>query len=103
MAEFTAQDIECRNGMPGYLALPQASGKVPGLIVLHERYGFVQHPRNVAERFARLGMAALAVNAFFKCDFQAGLADGSKRYYISDPESAEYLSAAIQALRDSAR
>src|ERR1700726_3516768 len=89
--------------MPGYLVLPKASGKVPGVVILHERYGFVQHPRNVAERFARLGMAGLAINAFFKCDFQEGLTDGTRRYYITDPESVEYLRAAIEALRETGR
>jgi carboxymethylenebutenolidase len=103
MAEISTQDIECLNGMPGYLALPNANGMVPGVVILHERYGFVRHPRDVAERFARLGMAGLAINAFFKCKFQEALADGTKRYYMSDPESVEYLAAAIQALRDTAR
>src|SRR5438874_11515475 len=103
MVDSTARNIACRNGMPGYLVLPEASSKVPGIVVLHERYGFVQHPRNVAERFGRLGMAALAINAFFKCDFQESLAQGTKRYYISDPESVEYLAAAIDALGETGR
>lgn len=103
MADFTTQNIQCANGMPGYLALPKTSGKVPAVIILHERYGFVQHPRDVAERFARLGMAGLAINGFFKCDFQDGLADGTKRYYMTDPESVDYMTAAIQAVRDTGR
>lgn len=103
MAEPTAQHIQCGNGMPGYLALPNASGKVPAVIILHERYGFVQHPRDVAERFARLGMVGLAINGFFKCNFQDALADGTKRYYMSDPESVEYLTSAIEALEGTSR
>ena len=100
MATFTSQGVECRNGMPGYMVLPNGSERVPGVIVLHERYGFVQHPRNVAERFARLGIAALAINAFFKCDFQDSLAKGTRRYYMSDPESVQYLRAAIEKLHE---
>jgi carboxymethylenebutenolidase len=103
VTEFTTKAIECANGMPGYLALPKTSGKVPGVIILHERYGFVQHPRDVAERFARLGVAGLAINGFFKCNFQDSLADGTKRYYMSDPESVDYMTAAIQALNDTGR
>jgi len=38
---------------------------VPAVIILHERYGFVPHPRELAERFARLGMAGFAINCFY--------------------------------------
>jgi carboxymethylenebutenolidase len=103
MAEFTSQDVICPNRMPGYLALPKADAKVPGVIILHERYGFVQHPRDVADRFARLGMAGFAINGFFDCDFQERLADGSRRYYFSDPQCVDYLNAAIEALRATSR
>jgi len=44
-------------------------------------------------------MAGFAINGFFKCDFQDGLADGTKRYFMSDPESVEYMTAAIHALK----
>jgi carboxymethylenebutenolidase len=89
--------------MPGYLAMPNGSEQVPAVIILHERYGYVQHPRDVAERFAGLGMAGFAINGFFKCDFQPSLADGTKRYYMSDPESVEYVTSAIAALADTKR
>lgn len=103
MSEFTTKTIACANGMPGYLALPNGTAKVPAVIILHERYGFVQHPRDVAERFAGLGMAGLAINGFFKCDFQDALADGTKRYYMSDPESVDYVTAAIESLKQTGR
>lgn len=103
MAEFTTKDVVCANGMPGYLALPEGTAKVPGVIILHERYGFVQHPHDVAERFARLGMAGFAINGFFKCDFQPSLADGTKRYYMTDPESVDYMTSAVAALTATGR
>jgi dienelactone hydrolase len=40
--------------MPTYMALPNGTVKVPGVIILHERYGFVQHPHDVAKRFAHI-------------------------------------------------
>jgi carboxymethylenebutenolidase len=103
MLDLTTKAVSCPNGMPGYLALPDGTAKVPGVIILHERYGFVQHPRDVAERFARLGMVGLAINGFFKCDYQPSLADGSKRYYMSDPESVEYMTSAVEALKQTSR
>ena len=82
MAQIKTQELTCRNGMPAYLALPEGAGKVPGVIILHERYGFVQHPHDVAERFAGLGMAGLAMNGFFKCDYQPSLADEIGRAHV---------------------
>src|SRR4051812_19701507 len=103
MADFDAEDTECSNGMPGYLALPKGTGLVPAVIILHERYGFGQHQRDIAERFAKAGIAGFAINAFYKCDFQDALAAGTKRYRISDPESVEYINVAIQRLKETGR
>ena len=30
----SAQNVECRNGMPGYLVLPRESGKAPGQLLV---------------------------------------------------------------------
>ena len=103
MAAITTQTVTCANGMPGHMALPAGAGKVPAVIVLHERYGYVDCPRNVAERLAGLGMVGFAINGFFKCGFQPALADGTKRYYMTDPESVEYMNAAIAALEKTGR
>ncbi|HTI85811.1 MAG TPA: dienelactone hydrolase family protein [Alphaproteobacteria bacterium] len=102
MSDIVSRDVTCGNGMPGYLALPPGSGKVPGVIILHERYGYVQHPRDVADRFARLGMAGFAINGFFNCDFQPALADGTKRFHFTDPQSVEYVRAAIRTMTEEA-
>jgi carboxymethylenebutenolidase len=98
MPDFTTKDLECPGRMPGYLAVPNGSAKVPAVVILHERYGFVQHPRDVAERFAQRGVAGFAINAFFKCNYPPSLADGTKRHYTTDPETVEYMTAAIEAL-----
>jgi carboxymethylenebutenolidase len=103
MADFVAEDTQCANGMPGYLAVPKGSGKVPAVIILHERYGFGQHQRDIAERFAKAGIAGFAVNAFYKCDFQDALASGTKRFRITDPESVEFVNAAIHRLKQTGR
>ena len=47
----------------GYLAAP-ASGKGPGVLVLQEYWGLVDHIKEVAERFARMGFVALAPDLF---------------------------------------
>lgn len=46
----------------GYLAIPQ--GKGPGVIVIQEWWGLVDHIKSVADRFAAEGFAALAPDLF---------------------------------------
>ena len=59
MVEFAA------NGRTtgGYLATP-ASGSGPGVIVIQEWWGLVQHVKDVAERFASEGFVALAPDLY---------------------------------------
>jgi carboxymethylenebutenolidase len=59
MVEFQA------NGMKtsGYLATP-ASGKGPGVLVIQEWWGLVQHIKNVCDRFAAEGFTALAPDMY---------------------------------------
>jgi carboxymethylenebutenolidase len=48
---------------PAYLATP-AQGKGPGVIVLQEWWGLVQHIKTVCDRFAAEGFAALAPDLY---------------------------------------
>lgn len=48
----------------GYLARPQAPGKHPGIIVLHEWWGHNDYARRRAEQLASLGYVALAADMF---------------------------------------
>jgi carboxymethylenebutenolidase len=50
--------------MKGYLARPKAPGAYPGIIVLHEAFGLVEHERDVARRFANAGFIALAPDIY---------------------------------------
>jgi carboxymethylenebutenolidase len=49
--------------LPGYLARP-APGHGPGVLVLHEAFGLVDHIRDVCDRFARAGFTALAPDLY---------------------------------------
>ena len=59
MVEFPA------NGRttPGYLATP-AGGKGPGLILIQEYWGLVDHIKRVADRFASAGFVTLAPDLY---------------------------------------
>lgn len=47
-----------------YLAVPDEDRPHPGVVVIHEIYGLSEQIRDVADRFAQEGYAALAVDLF---------------------------------------
>ncbi len=53
-----------RRTMEGYLAVPEAAGRRPAVIVIHEIFGPDRHIQDVARRFAAEGFVALAPNLF---------------------------------------
>jgi len=59
MMTFKANGREC----DGYLALPP-SGSGPGLIVIQEWWGLVDHIKSLADRFAAAGFVALAPDMY---------------------------------------
>ena len=79
-----------------YLALPDASGPHPGVVVIHEAYGLNENIKDIAGRFADEGYAALAVDLFTGRNraicmtrYMAGMLIGSvDRYGISDLKAA---------------
>src|SRR5262249_44327079 len=73
MSSVTTADITCDNGMPAVLAYPAGGGSFPTVILMHERYGLVQHTRDQAMRCALDGYAVLAPNFFFRHPDQAAL------------------------------
>lgn len=66
-ARVKATEIHFRSGgdsIPGYLAQPSQPGRYPGIVVIHEAFGLVDHIRDVARRFANIGYNALAPNLY---------------------------------------
>ena len=48
----------------GFLALPDAPGPHPGVVVIHEAYGLNDSIKDITKQFADKGYAALAVDLF---------------------------------------
>ena len=46
----------------GYLATPRAATSAPGIIVIHENRGLLEHIKDVARRYAKSGFVALAID-----------------------------------------
>jgi carboxymethylenebutenolidase len=90
----------------GYLALPDAPGPHPGVVVIHEAYGLNENIKDIAGRFADQGYAALAVDLFggrnraiCMARFMTGMLGGSvNRFGISDLKAALTHLAALPAV-----
>lgn len=99
MTETISEQITCDNGLPVYIARPaKIDSTVPGIVLMHERYGFVQHTQDLADRFARDGFVCAAPDCFFRAPDQDALHAGDSRYDITDGEALEHLSAAVDVL-----
>jgi carboxymethylenebutenolidase len=80
----------------GHLALPDAPGPHPGVVVIHEVFGLNENIKDITGRFADQGYAALAVDLFSgrnrvvcMARYMAGTLVGSvDRYGIADLRAA---------------
>ena len=76
----------------GFLALPDVDRPRPGVVVIHEAYGLNDNIRDITQRFADKGYAALAVDLFSDRNkpicmarYMAGMLRGSvNRFGIED-------------------
>lgn len=57
------EDVSLEDDGRGYLAIPQ-SGQGPGVLVVQEWWGLVDHIRDVCDRLARQGFVALAPDLY---------------------------------------
>lgn len=89
----------CPNGMDAFLALPQRAGSHPTVVLLHERYGLVQHTRDLAVRFAAEGYLAIAPNLYWREPNQEKIARGDARADAPDRQVCEDVAAACEQLR----
>lgn len=99
MPDIATKCVLCAGGLPAFLATPAVSDrKVPAIVLMHERYGLVQHTRDLAARFARDGFVCLAPDFFHKHPDQQALHRGDVGYPLDDAEAVELLDAAIAEL-----
>ena len=98
MRDIATRTVRCAGDLPAFLAVPATDSRVPSIVLMHERYGLVQHTRDLTERFARDGYVCIAPDFFHKHPDQAALHRGAVGYDISDHEAVAYLEAAIAEL-----
>ena len=59
--------IEYKSGaddIRGYLAKPKRGGRLPGLVMLHENLGVIEHRQDVTRRLAKAGFVAITVDLY---------------------------------------
>jgi dienelactone hydrolase len=61
----TTQMVTTDSGMPVHVAKPSGTGPFPCVLVLHERYGLVQHTADLASKLAGSGYVAAAPDLFY--------------------------------------
>ncbi|HEY4317395.1 MAG TPA: dienelactone hydrolase family protein [Herbaspirillum sp.] len=99
------QEIKLENGLEGVLYLPESGTSEhtakTAVIILHERYGLVQHTLDLAQKLSEDGYVAFAPNLFSRWDGdQAALTAGKARVIMPDPEISRVLDLAIDLVRN---
>ncbi len=95
------ESITCPGGMPAFLAMPSAAaGRLPIVVIMHERYGLVQHTRDLTRRCASDGYLTIAPNFFFKHPDQDALSRGDQRYDLGDVEASAALRSVLAMLAE---
>jgi carboxymethylenebutenolidase len=85
-------------GMPVFFGAPDHAARSPCVIVIHERYGFVRHTRDLAQRFASDGFVAAAPDLYFAHPDQEALHRGDANCDVTDPDALAALEAVIDML-----
>jgi len=88
------------DGLEGQLFLPDNPGRAGAVVIMHERYGLVQHTLDLAAKLARDGYVALAPDLFsrWQGDKEA-LKRGDVRAILPDPEVASVVEGGLDFLK----
>jgi len=96
--QVRTEDVRCANGMDAFLAQLGTPGPHPSVVLLHERYGLLQHTKDLAMRFATEGYVTICPNLFHREPNQAEIATGNARAALDDQLVADDVGAAIAYL-----
>jgi len=101
-----AYDVTFASGgsqIRAYMARPKAPGTYPGVIILHEAFGLVEHERDVARRFANAGFIALAPDVYSRIGAPRNASDmaevRTKMFGLKDDELVRDFEAAADLVR----
>jgi carboxymethylenebutenolidase len=95
MIQFSSNGSTCS----GYLSIPE-SGKGPGVIVIQEWWGLVDHIKDVCDRFASEGYVALAPDLYHGKSTKSPDEAGKLMMALRIDEAEKDLRGAVQYLRN---
>jgi carboxymethylenebutenolidase len=101
--DIDCKEIMCAPGMDAFIAAPNSPHPLPVVVLMHERYGLVQHTRDQAIRCARDGYYVIAPNFFFRHNDQHSLHAGTARYDMSDPEAIDLMQVILDEVKKDRR
>jgi carboxymethylenebutenolidase len=106
LSRVRGENIELKSGgdtIKGYLAQPSQPGRYPGIIVIHEAFGLVEHIRDIARRFANIGYNAIAPDLYSRKGGPSDPNDINTVFPVmfgkSDAEAVQDLEGAADHLR----
>jgi carboxymethylenebutenolidase len=99
-SQIATRRVHYGNALEAYLAAPTQPGPHPAVILLHERYGLMQHNLDLAHRFAREGFLCLAPNMYSRHPEPERLANGEIYQRIPDAVVLDDLNASIDYLQN---
>ncbi len=98
--EGNAASEQVLPGVEGFLYLPSKLAKTGAVILLHERYGVVQHSQDLGRRLADEGYVALLPDLFAECDVDKELLKkGEVDARVTDDYAAGILGKCIDFLK----
>jgi len=87
-------------GLNGHLFLPSGTGRAGAVVILHERYGLVQHTLDLAQKLAGDGYVAMAPDLFSRWrGDSAALKRGDIRVVLPDEEVGAVVNGALDYLK----
>ena len=97
---IAATMVKFGGGISAVRALPNAKGKRPAVIILHERYGIDRHTKELTARLAQAGFVGFAPDLFhrYSGDRKAVLR-GEQRVDLTDEGALADLNAAVDYLK----
>ena len=92
--------VRIRSRISAFRSVPKVKGKRPAVIFLHERYGVLQHTKDLTFKLAQAGYVGIAPDLLsrFTGDRKA-LESGEARVELRDDEVVDDLSATVDYLK----
>jgi carboxymethylenebutenolidase len=99
-----SEQVRFGDGLEGHLFLPSGGGKAGAVVILHERYGLVQHTLDLAQKLADDGYVALAPDLFSRWEGdKEALKRGDVHAKLADEEIGFVVNGGLDFLKAHAR